>query len=329
MKFKTAILAALMACAHFLPAQQQMGPVMIPQLNHTLFVGQVPGFYPTIQSAVTVACAMANGATVNIPFGTSPADTIAAATGCTKSPIVDERAQPVQSWSWNGTAYALNSLCETDGTNCPTLDLIKPAFTLSLSGGQTLEIGQSVVNPTFTASYNQTPSAASLTNTANINSPFTLVSPFTSAALTGTFTESTASSVSFTLSATSGTITKTTGTSFQWLPRNWGGVGAAGATSATTSGTTAKLSTSDVLQSVGLTSSNAGHVYGPFSASSQKVYLLLSDGNHTFKDNSTGFAFLFNTPTTLSVVNQYGATVTMYLYESTNVLTGSFSVLVN
>ncbi len=210
-----------------------------------------------------------------------------------------------------------------------TQDDILPGFSISsFSGGGSVEIGAVVTNPSFTASYSNTPTSASITNTDNVDSPLSLTSPYTSATVVGTFHKTTQTSTTFTLTAI-GSSTQTTTRTWTWLPRSFAGVGSAGATATVTaSGNNAVLSTSDVLTSLGLASSNVGATYGPFSTSSQKIYLLLTGGSHTFKDAVTGFAFVFNSPTSVSFVDQNGATETKYLYESTNALTGSYSVLV-
>ena len=161
-----------------------------------------------------------------------------------------------------------------------------------------------------------------------INSPLALTSPFTSGTVTGTFTQTVQATATFTLTAI-GPSTKTSTKSIVWNPRSFGGVGAAGATSSVTaSGTTAVLSNGAVLASAGLNSTNVGQVFGPYTAASQKIYILCIGGAHTFKDNVTGFAFAFNSPMTVTFINANGATVIMYLYESTNLLTGTYSILV-
>jgi hypothetical protein len=90
-------------------AHAQTGPVLTPQLNTQIYPGQVSGFYPTIQPAVTKGCTLA-GATVVISPG-SPATgttgwTISAVTGgCTKVTLLDQRVFPWQPYTWNGSAY--------------------------------------------------------------------------------------------------------------------------------------------------------------------------------------------------------------------------------
>ena len=199
------------------------------------------------------------------------------------------------------------------------------SFTInSFTGAQAGELGQSYVNPTFSATYSTTPASAQITNTDGISSPTTLTTPFTNATVTGTFSHSSTATTTFTLSATSGS-TQTANLTFTWKPRIFSGLGAAGATSSVTaSGTNAILSNSASLASVQLGPEAVGQLFGPFSPSSQCVYLLLTGGSHTFTDNITGFPFAFNAPTTVTFVNQYGVTVTMYLYQSTNALTGTF-----
>lgn len=146
--------------------------------------------------------------------------------------------------------------------------------------------------------------------------------------MTGAFTHATETNVTFTLTAV-GATTRTATQVIAFEPRMFGGVAPAGATGATASGSTAVLTgVSGTLANEGLTDNPVGAVYGPFAPSAQKIYLLLTGGSHTFKDNGTGFAFPFNTPTSVAFVNQNGATVAMYLYESTNTVTGSFSIQV-
>jgi hypothetical protein len=233
----------------------------------------------------------------------------------------------------SGTAAANYVPIASNGTTAVwgqlTQDMILPGFTIStFSGGSNVEIGASVVNPAFTASYSSTPTSATITNTDGTDSPHNLTTPFTSATITGTFVKTTQTTTTFTLTAIK-TSTKTASQTINWLPRVFGGVGAAGATSSVTaSGTTAILSNSAVLASLGLSASQVGSTFGPFSPSGQKIYLLLIGGTHTFKDASTGFAFAFNTPTAVSFVNANGSTVSMFLYESSNTLTGTFSVQV-
>jgi hypothetical protein len=118
-KILSLLLGAAMLHAVFLSAQSVQGAFSTPQINREYYVGQVPGFYPTIQSAVTATCAIASGpgslgSRVVVSAG-SPADgtsgyTVSAVTGgCTKVPIIDQRAQPATTCSWGGSSYSCSS----------------------------------------------------------------------------------------------------------------------------------------------------------------------------------------------------------------------------
>lgn len=196
-----------------------------------------------------------------------------------------------------------------------------PFSIASFTGAQAGELGQSFVNPAFAATYSATPASAQIANTDGIDSPHVLTTPFTSATLSGTFSHSSIATTTFTLSATQGT-TQTATQSFTWQPRIFAGLGAPGATSTVTaSGTTAVLSTSDVLASAGLGAETVGQALGSYEPSAQNIYLLLTGSSHTFTDACTGFPLPFNAPIAVSFVNQYGVTVSMFLYASTNPLT--------
>lgn len=219
---------------------------------------------------------------------------------------------------WNGAAYSARQL---------SVDDLTPAFAITaFNGAQTVEIGANIVNPAFTAAYSYTPNSAAITNTDGISSPTNLVSPFTAATIVGTFNKTTQATVTFTLTATAATV-KTANQNLNWSPRVFGGIGAAGATSAVTaSGTNAVLSNGAILANAGISNNQVGQVFGSYSPSNQKIYVLLIGNSHTnWIDNLTGFAMPFNAPTAVSFVNQNGATVGMYLYESTNLLNGTFA----
>lgn len=186
------------------------------------------------------------------------------------------------------------------------------------------EIGQVVSSPSsFTASYTVTPTSASISDGTN---SVNLFSPFTSGSLAHSYSLSSAGTVTFTLTAI-GPTTQTAITTMNFLPRTFGGVGTAGATGATASSTNAILSgATGTLASAGLNNQNS---YGPYTASSQKIYILMIGGSHTFKDTSTGFGFAMNTPTAISFTNQNGDMVSMYLYESTNPVIGTVTLALN
>lgn len=208
-----------------------------------------------------------------------------------------------------------------------TADDILPGFTInSFSGGSTVEIGANVVNPTFIASYSATPTSATINNAdTGTNS---LTTPFTSFTYSHTFTRTTLASLVFTLTAVY-TSTKTATSNINWYPRMFAGVGTASATGATASGTNAVLTgATGTLGSIGLLSSLSVGTLISASPSGQKIYVLATSGGHTFADNSNGLPFPFNSPTSVSFVNVNSQTVSMFLYETTNTLTGSFTLRV-
>lgn len=213
-----------------------------------------------------------------------------------------------------GGSYSIRQLTQDD---------IAAGFSITgFSGGSTVEIGASVVNPAFAASYSSLPASAQITNTDGIDSPLALVSPFTAGTVVGTFTHGAQATVGFTLTAV-GSTTKTAGQNVNFFPRSFGGVATAGATSATASGVTAVLNGgAGTLANAGLAGSVVGQTFGPFAPSSQKIDVLVphTASPHTWKDPATGFAFAMNAPTTFAFTNAQGAVVSMDLYESTNIL---------
>ena len=194
----------------------------------------------------------------------------------------------------------------------------------SFTGGQAGELGQPFVNPAFNVTYNGTPTSANIANTDNINSPFALSSSYTTASITGTFSHSAPATTIFTLTASNGVSSPTATQQITWAERIFSGLGSAGATYAGASGNNAVLNTGDTLTSAGLGVEQIGQTFGPFNPAGQNVYLLLAGGSHTFIDVISGFPFAFNAPLMLTFVNQYGVSLTMYLYQSTNSLTGTF-----
>jgi hypothetical protein len=133
---KAALLfGAAMLHAFTLSAQSVQGAFSTPQINREYYVGQVPGFYPTVQSAVTATCAISSGpgslgSRVVVSAG-SPADgasgyTIPAVTGgCTKVSIIDQRAQPATTCSWGGSSYSCSGGGGGGATIAHTNNVIK------------------------------------------------------------------------------------------------------------------------------------------------------------------------------------------------------------
>lgn len=208
-----------------------------------------------------------------------------------------------------------------------TADDIAAGFSIeSFTGGETVEVGATVTNPTFAASYSSLPTSAAITNTDGTDSPLTLTTPFTAGTVTGAFTHAAVAVVTFTLTAVQGGNTKTASQTLNFYSRAFAGIGTAGASSATASGTSAVLNGGDgTLPNAGLSASIVGETFGPFAPSTQKLYVLCphTGSPHTWKDPATGFAFAMNAPTTFSFTNVEGAALSYDLYESTNLLIAS------
>lgn len=198
-----------------------------------------------------------------------------------------------------------------------------PTFAItSFTGGQTVEIGSTVNNPSFSASYSSTPNSAQITNTDGVDSPHILTTPFTSATISGSFTKTTQASTTFTLNAVSGT-TKTANQNINWSPRYFGGVGTAGATNCTASGNNCSLvGATGTLSSAGVGNSQVGVTFGPYFPNNQKVYVFTSGAcTHTaWIDAQTGLTFPMNSGSAITFTNQNGSSVGMCLYESVNLL---------
>lgn len=211
-----------------------------------------------------------------------------------------------------------------------TLDDVLPAFAItSFTGGSNVEVGTSVINPSFNASYSSPATSAQITNTDNIDSPLILSSPFTSGTVIGTFVHNNVTSVVFTLQAVAAT-TKTATTNINYYARSFVGIGTANATGATASGNNAILTgASGTLNNNGIQSTVIGLTTSTLSPSSQKIYFLCvhTTTPHQFKDQN-GFSFAMNSPTVFSFTNQNGSVLSYDLYESTNLLSTSFTLTV-
>ena len=211
-----------------------------------------------------------------------------------------------------------------------TLDDLDPAFAISsFTGGSTVEVGATVTNPAFTASYSTAAASATITNDNALDTPHVLSTPFTSGTITGGFTKATASTVTFTLTAIAAT-TKTAYDYIYFYARSFAGIGTAGATSASASGNTAVLGgATGTLANEGLKSTDIGATTVSLSPTAQKIYYLCPHTAtvHTFHD-SNGFGFPMNAPTTFNFTNQNSAVLSYDLYESTNLCYTPFTLTV-
>jgi hypothetical protein len=223
-------------------------------------------------------------------------------------------------------ASAAGTVLVNDGATNPvwrqlTLDDIGPAFNASLSGGQSLEVGASVVNPSFTASYTGGPATAATITDNDGNPALTLGDPFTAGTMPHTYVKTTnGASVTFTLSASKSAITDTATASFTWNPRGYYGA------SSVVVDTEAEV---EALASSGLQSSRA-RTFSVTAASGEYIWYAYpaSFGAATFTVG--GFEGGFDLVTsTLSITNANGVTQDYRLYRSTNPSLGLTTVVVS
>lgn len=201
-----------------------------------------------------------------------------------------------------------------------TQDMILPAFNVTLSGGFTADVGQTVTTPAFTASYTSPPVTAVLTDNAGdpptdvIGSPNNFMSPFTGSRSTP------GQSVTFTLTASpSAGSPDSASTTITWLNRSYFGVAAPGQTGAPFILT---LSSHFEASRADFFSVNAGPA--------QKIYYAsrTAFGPATFTINgfTGGFTLV---QAAVPVTNAFSVVENYDLYESNNVGLGLTSVTVS
>ena len=211
-----------------------------------------------------------------------------------------------------------------------TQDDILPGFSInsfSVGGGGTVEVGATITNPTVSASYSATPASASVASAAGTT---TLTTPFTSGTIVGSFTSSTPTSFSATLTATStGGVTKTASATIGTFDfRSFAGACAAGATSATASGTSAVLNGgAGTLANAGLFGSVVGQTFNvTLSSNCAGILVPHTATPHTWTAGS--FSFPMNAPVTFTFTNANGVNSSYDYYQSTQTsLSGSVAIV--
>lgn len=190
---------------------------------------------------------------------------------------------------------------------------------VSVPGG----ISNSIGTVTLTSSAPVGNATVTLANSNNAAATIPTSVVVTAGATTATFiatsVRQTVANASTVITATYPAGTSRTATLTVTLPANiFGGVGAAGAASVTASTiSTVTLNNGIVLNQTQTTTEVSGNTWGPFALANQKLYLLLNGNNRTFIDPVSGQGFAMITPpTTVTFAGR-----TMYLYESTNLLT--------
>lgn len=201
-----------------------------------------------------------------------------------------------------------------------TLDDIDPAFAAALSGGTTLEVGASAVNPALTASYTGGPPTSASVSDSDGNPATTLSSPFTDATIARAYTKTANNaSVTWTLSAVKGSLTRTATTSTAWRPRVYYGVGVDGLNTETAIEALASSAlASSRARSFTVAPGSGEHIYYAFPAS-------YGEAVFTVGGFEGGFELVSDS---ISVTNSNGVTQSYRLYKSTNPNLGSTTVVV-
>jgi hypothetical protein len=206
------------------------------------------------------------------------------------------------------------------------------SFSLGASSPQVVGTPLSTVG--FTATSNVAPLSASIAWSGGGPSGSQVVTPSTtmSGSFSGPFnglTNGATMTVQLTCIFVDGM--RMTPQTIVWAERTFQGVGGAGATGATASGTNAALSggsaggttlvgTAPILNTVGQTFTVA--------ASNQKVYDLVPHTStpHTYVDASLHIPFGLSLSQTFSFLNEHGVSESWDLYESTYTLTGTYNI---
>jgi hypothetical protein len=144
------LFALLIPCCY---AQTNMGPINTPQVNSTLYVGSLSGsqFYPTIQSAVTSACASGAKRVVDIPPAYTGIDPISGVTGgCTNTTLRDEHAGlPVACYTWQTSVYSSSGVSCANSTGGTLTAVTGTAPVVATPSGSTVNVSMqdSTVTP--------------------------------------------------------------------------------------------------------------------------------------------------------------------------------------
>lgn len=206
-----------------------------------------------------------------------------------------------------------------------TQDDILPGFSISSFAGagsytSVKELGDTIVNPGFTASYSSLPVSANITDA--INAPLVLITPFTSGTEPFTYSKNTPNAtVVWTLHATSSAV-RTASVTTTWEARIYYGIQTPG--------------TINAAFVTGLPSSQLQTVAtGTFAigagSNTKKAYLFFDAAFSTptiFKDNGTGFSVPTTCALSVSVTNAYGVVRTYTGCVSDEFLNTGFNELV-
>ena len=196
-----------------------------------------------------------------------------------------------------------------------------PGITFSMSfnvSPSVVEIGQSVVHPSYTATYNETVTEVTISD--QYNHTDSLLTPYTSFTSPYTFTHNTQTSETFTLTAKDPTNTvnhKTT--QISWLPRIYWGTGIA---------TSNYISLIQALQNSQL-ASNRGGSFTVTPGATEYIYYAIPSSFGSASFAVGGFSGGFTQVATVNFTNSYGVIISYDVYKSDNLNLGSTTVSVS
>ena len=192
-------------------------------------------------------------------------------------------------------------------------------FSISGFGGPgTLEVGQTLTNPSFTASYNRPPTGASVQDNQGNPSLNVIATPTAFTYLHAYTKTANNASVGWTLSANESGDPSSSSTSASWRPRVFYGIGVAG------------LSTESDIEGLASQPLASGRqvTFTVTAGSGQYIYYAAPTGYGTPTFFVGGFEGGFNFVGTVSVTNGFGVTQSYSLYCSANPNLGTTTVQV-
>jgi hypothetical protein len=188
----------------------------------------------------------------------------------------------------------------------------------SSDGGSLVEVGASVVNPGFSASYTVTPDSASVIDNEGGASLDVSGTP-TSFSYAGSYTKNTpGASVNWTLSASQEGQSDNSVTSKTWTQKVYFGVGAAG-----------QSSEAFIKSLTGTLATTRNRTFTVTAGASEKIYYAYRSayGDATFTVGGFEGGF-FKVSGAISITNDFGFTENYTLYESDNLGLGTTTVVV-
>lgn len=208
-----------------------------------------------------------------------------------------------------------------------TQDDIDAGFSISSFAGAgtyaaTKEVGDSIINPSFTASYSALPASATINDG---DGALALSSPFTAFAYSGgnakTYTKTVvAAFVTWLLSAIQ-SVTDTASVTATWLPRVFYGVAVPG---------TLNEAFIEALASSALGSGFARTIVYPDAGGTKKLYYAFPASFGTPSTfTSGGFSVPFSLVATVTVTNSFGVALSYSLWASDNILNAAFTVVIS